>query len=822
MWNGKSISVILPTYNEKDSIRESILDFFATGIVDEVIVVNNNAAAGTSEEVQGTGAREVLESRQGYGAAIRRGFQEATGDYLVVCEPDDTFIEQDIFKLLAYAADHEIVFGSRTVKEFIWSGANMGAFLRWGNYAVAKLMEVLFNTNSLSDVGCTFRLVSRSALEKMQPYFRIYDNYFGPEMMLLAARLDIPFVQIPLNYKSRIGESSVTGDFFKAFSLGMQMIFMIFAHRMEGSLKFSPVSSQKKNIGDVFLTYRYYFFCLALFTVFTFWIKKPLSEYLTGDASLFIVLVHSVLGLINTPLIDLQSGRDIWHPFLYQSLLILTGKIFGPELLKLRLIGLVCLVIDLYLIRKIANLLVDNQREGRVLTFLAYLLFLLIPLTIDGALHIDIDNTVMTPLLLAFFVFFIRYEQAENKQTARHALLMLMLVIMPLMLWSKLTTPLAVPAAVGLYYLIKKQIVKALALPILLLIVGGGIFMVTWYLFCYYFNLPFLWVFERYVMLTSSTAGTSATSGFMYHIRQIAMIAFWFNTTMVLLWLGCVFSVIRKSLLGKAIAAPLLFAVVLSVIAGMVYLFIGAISFGLAKYHFPLTALIAIIIAYCTYPLLDKLSIRTAVLSIPIILVVAIVYFFVEDPLYLLTRGLKLQAIENLSFQPVLIRLFIIFIFYLLPCVAGLFFVMKSKFRQASGILILLALAQMIGFNFHKSLSDYHTAHGYGYYGAAETYKKISSAKSVCFSEGMIIEPYGPLPTYRVDQAKYLNTSEKFKAYIAKSQPDAVVFGAPFDMISQMQNVYVKPEFHAFMQQSYKLDSIGDYYIYFKKEHPKP
>ena len=42
--------MILPTYNEKDSIRQVILDFFATGVVDEVIVVNNNAVAGTSEE----------------------------------------------------------------------------------------------------------------------------------------------------------------------------------------------------------------------------------------------------------------------------------------------------------------------------------------------------------------------------------------------------------------------------------------------------------------------------------------------------------------------------------------------------------------------------------------------------------------------------------------------------------------------------------------------------------------------------------------------------------------------------------------------------
>ena len=51
MWEGKTVSVILPTYNEKESIRKCVEDFFATGFVDEVVVVNNNAAPGTAEEV---------------------------------------------------------------------------------------------------------------------------------------------------------------------------------------------------------------------------------------------------------------------------------------------------------------------------------------------------------------------------------------------------------------------------------------------------------------------------------------------------------------------------------------------------------------------------------------------------------------------------------------------------------------------------------------------------------------------------------------------------------------------------------------------------
>src|SRR5207237_5017726 len=133
---------------DRSSIRLSIEDIQATGVADEILVINNNAASATSEEVAKTDALEIHEPKQGYGHAIRRGFREATGDLLIVSEPDGTFLGRDILKLLAYADDFDVVYGSRTARMFIWRGANMGLFLRWGNWAVAKLMEFLFNSTN--------------------------------------------------------------------------------------------------------------------------------------------------------------------------------------------------------------------------------------------------------------------------------------------------------------------------------------------------------------------------------------------------------------------------------------------------------------------------------------------------------------------------------------------------------------------------------------------------------------------------------------------------------------------------------------------------
>jgi glycosyltransferase involved in cell wall biosynthesis len=240
MWRGKKVSVVFPTYNEKDSIRAAIEDFFADGLIDEIVVVNNNAAEGTDEEVRRTRARLVHESRQGYGYAIWKGLAEATGDLLMIAEPDGTFSGRDAIKLLAYSDDVPVVFGTRTSREFVWEGANMGFLLKYGNWAAGKLMEFLFNTTILTDVGCSMRLLSREAYERIAPQFTVGGSAFGPQIMLLTILNRIPFVEIAVNYRKRVGKSAVTGSKVRAVFLGLEMIAMILRYRVLSWLGYLP------------------------------------------------------------------------------------------------------------------------------------------------------------------------------------------------------------------------------------------------------------------------------------------------------------------------------------------------------------------------------------------------------------------------------------------------------------------------------------------------------------------------------------------------------------------------------------------------------
>lgn len=201
--------------------------FEGLGIVDDIVVVNNNAEPGTSEEVRRTSAREVVELEQGYGAAIRRGLAETTSDLICICEADGTFDPADLPKLLAYADDFEFVYGSRTLREMIWSGANMGHFLRWGNWAEAKLLEAVFDTPHLSDVGCTLRVVSGPAVRFMQPFFTVSDGAFGPEMLMLTILGGWRSVQLPVSYHPRSGHQGTTESPWSAIKIGTQMLALI-------------------------------------------------------------------------------------------------------------------------------------------------------------------------------------------------------------------------------------------------------------------------------------------------------------------------------------------------------------------------------------------------------------------------------------------------------------------------------------------------------------------------------------------------------------------------------------------------------------------
>lgn len=112
--------------------------------------------------------------------------KEARGDLVVLCEPDATFSAEDLSKLLPLTDKYDLVMGTRTNKQYIRSGANMGHFLRFGNISVAKFMQLLYGLGNISDCGCTFRVFKKSIVEKILPYLSVGGSHFLPETVVLT------------------------------------------------------------------------------------------------------------------------------------------------------------------------------------------------------------------------------------------------------------------------------------------------------------------------------------------------------------------------------------------------------------------------------------------------------------------------------------------------------------------------------------------------------------------------------------------------------------------------------------------------------------
>ena len=228
MWKHKKVTVVFPTYREKKSIKKVIEEFDSSGFVDEIIVVDNNAEEGTRKEVGKTKAKLIKEHKQGYGHAIRKGVNSANADLIIVAEPDGSFDGKDVVKLLAYSDDFEMVFGSRTHVPLVQKGSDMTLYKRIGDVLLGKLVTFLFLCSPLTDLGCTFRITTRSAWKKIERQCQGADGIFATEWVLAAAKNNIRFMEIPINYKARVGKSLfVRNQFTKGTVWGIRKFFYI-------------------------------------------------------------------------------------------------------------------------------------------------------------------------------------------------------------------------------------------------------------------------------------------------------------------------------------------------------------------------------------------------------------------------------------------------------------------------------------------------------------------------------------------------------------------------------------------------------------------
>ncbi|WP_372937950.1 glycosyltransferase family 2 protein [Seonamhaeicola sp.] len=223
------IKVIIPAYNEADSIGKVIKDI--PNIVEEIIVVSNNSTDNTEANAKKAGATVLTENRKGYGYACLKGMNyiaenKKKPDIVVFLDGDYSDYPDELTKIVEPIINNNIdfVIGAR-VKNLRESGSMTKPQI-FGNWLATTLMKLMFGSK-FTDLG-PFRAIKYEKLLAL----KMEDKTYGwtVEMQLKALKQKLTYTEVPVNYRNRIGISKVSGTVKGAIFAGIKILGWIFKY----------------------------------------------------------------------------------------------------------------------------------------------------------------------------------------------------------------------------------------------------------------------------------------------------------------------------------------------------------------------------------------------------------------------------------------------------------------------------------------------------------------------------------------------------------------------------------------------------------------
>jgi len=215
------IAVIIPVFNEVTSISKVISDLPQR--VDEIVVVDNGSTDATGKAAEQAGATVLLEKRKGYGHACLKGMEylsKTPPDILIFLDGDYSDFPEELNKVIApiLSGTADFVVGARK-KVFREAGA-MTPQQVFGNALACTLMRWLYGSR-FTDLG-PFRSIRWKTLEQL----KMQDKTYGwtVEMQLKVLRKKIPYAEIPVHYRKRIGTSKVSGTVKGTILAGVKIL----------------------------------------------------------------------------------------------------------------------------------------------------------------------------------------------------------------------------------------------------------------------------------------------------------------------------------------------------------------------------------------------------------------------------------------------------------------------------------------------------------------------------------------------------------------------------------------------------------------------
>lgn len=224
-----TIYVIIPVYNEEASIANVIGDI--PEIVSEIIVVNNNSTDETASIAENNGATVLSEKNKGYGNACLTGLgyiseKQQPPDIIVFLDGDYSDYPEELTKIISPIIEDNIdfVLGARTAK--LRQKGAMTIPQIFGNWLATSLMRLFFGSK-FTDLG-PFRAIKYAKLLELHMVDKTYG--WTVEMQLKVIMKKYSYVEVPVNYRKRIGVSKVSGTAKGVIFAGIKILGWIFKY----------------------------------------------------------------------------------------------------------------------------------------------------------------------------------------------------------------------------------------------------------------------------------------------------------------------------------------------------------------------------------------------------------------------------------------------------------------------------------------------------------------------------------------------------------------------------------------------------------------
>ncbi|MDZ4726266.1 MAG: sugar phosphate nucleotidyltransferase [Leptospira sp.] len=197
-------SLVIPTNNNERSITDVIVDFKSK--FHEVLVIDNESTDQTVELCKKEKVKVYTFPGDGdptrLGEQVRKGIEQATGDIIVVVSPDGSFRSKDFPKLLEYMKDSDMVIGTRTTRQMIEQGSNLGSFYRLVNLLMGKLVEVFWwgQEPRFTDADCHFFSIWKESYYQVKSQLITHDHKYVVELMIEMVRSHMRCIEIPVSF----------------------------------------------------------------------------------------------------------------------------------------------------------------------------------------------------------------------------------------------------------------------------------------------------------------------------------------------------------------------------------------------------------------------------------------------------------------------------------------------------------------------------------------------------------------------------------------------------------------------------------------------